>query len=251
MPNDDISLLHVHRRQFLIAGSVAAAGLAASNLSASVASRAAAVPMPLLSVGFSNRTFEELRSDESRRIVPADRLAVADTQLARDGARVTVRGFRRGAAHRGPLHVGLHAYSPAIDPATGAKTPFLAWACRYDAPGSFASHHTKFFVPADAAGTLQFGVDRLSEAARGAAPIWRMARLSETRRDARGEIVALAASGIKLRRGTYFIAVRESETDRAPSWMSVRVRNGALETVGGGEPPFSYLVLSVDHTTIG
>ena len=250
MPNDDISSFHVHRRQFLIAGSVAAAGLAASNLSASVAGRDA-VPMPLLSVGFSNRTFEELRSDESRRIVPADRLAVADMQLAQSGARVTVRGFHRGAAHRGPLHVGLHAYSPAVDPATGAKTPFLAWACRYGAPGAFAGNHNTFVVPADAAGALQFGVDRLSETARGAAPIWRMARLSGTRRDARAEIVALSASGIKLRRGTYFIAVRESETDRTPSWMSVRVRNGALETVGGGEPPFSYLVLSVDPTTIG
>src|SRR5687768_17978340 len=53
-------------------------------------------------------------------------------------------------------------------------------------------------------------------------------------------ISSRSRNGMPLRRGTYFLAVRESNADAAPSWSSLHVarteKGLALRTFAGGEP---------------
>jgi len=68
------------------------------------------------------------------------------------------------------------------------------------------------------------------------------------------------ARGLKLRRGVYFFAVRENESENLPSWSSYSVLPGAasldprgdgvLRTSMGNAPSFSYLMLSVDAARV-
>lgn len=208
--------------------------------------------MPLLSVGFCSRTFDELTADDVRRVMPAERLTLADAGIAERGARVTVHGFFRAAAYRNhALELGLRTYYPAIDPATGAKAPVITWAWRGESHRVSSSNRTAFTVPVDDA--LHLGVERRIDTPRQNSIIHRLAGLDAPRSDSRAELAELVAhsgvSGMKLRRGTYFLAVRESDADAAPSWSSLRVTRdsaSALRTTMGGDAPFSYLVLSIE-----
>lgn len=210
--------------------------------------------MPLLSVGFCNETLDQIGETDVRAVVAAERLTKADRRLTENGARITVHQFRRAATHRTqPLDVTLRAFYPALDPATGGKTPFIAWVWRGKERAAFSSHRTAFTVPVDAGDSLHLGVDRMIETPQPSL-LRRLTRTIANRRDERAEVAAFdsrsGSNGVPLRSGTYFLAVRESNSDAAPSWSSLRVArtaNGlALRTFAGGEPPFSYLVISID-----
>lgn len=248
------SRFRIPRREFLRLGSAAAVGLAATGLSADIAA-GITVPMPLLSAGFCSEMPEEIGSGDACRVVAADRLRAAERHLAATGARITVHQFRRAAAHRDlPLELSLRAYYPSFDPATGAKTPVIAWVWRGSAHRQFSSNRTAFTVPVDAGDALHLGIDRTIETAPRISILRRMSGALATRRDERAEIAAFAprggADGLPLRRGTWLLAIRESDADAAPSWSSLHLaRSGndfALRTFGGGEPAFSYLIISID-----
>ncbi len=241
------------RRDFLILGSAAAVGLAATAAPANV--DGGTESMPLLSIGFCNAIVSELRDDARRSVVSADRLVAADARIASSGARITVHGFHRAATHRSrPLEVAFRTYYPAIDPATNAKTPFFPWVWRSAAQGLTSSNRTSFVVPVDLTDSLVLGVDRIIETPQPVTPLRRMSRFLAGSRNERFGLASLAprtgANGLKLRRGTYYVAVREDDADAAPSWMSLRpTAGGALRTSAGSEPAFSYLVLSIEAAT--
>jgi hypothetical protein len=243
------SCFQIPRRDFLRLGSVAAAGLAATGLSPDVMA-GIALPMPLLSIGFCAETLEEIGADEVRPVVAAPR--IGGRVLDAHRAQVTVHEFRRAAAHRAePLDLALLAYSPSIDPATGSKTPFIAWVWRGKPSLECPNRRTSFVVPVGSGDALHLGVERTLTAPPRTGILRRLAG-TFSGRDERSEIAAFGRTGegLALRRGTYFLAVRESADDQAPSWASLHVARGesgaALRTLGGGEPPFSYLVISID-----
>ena len=246
------------RRDFLVLSAAAAAGLAATNVHSDVLGLTAS-PMPLLSIGYWNGSLAELTAEQDhpshRRVVDASRLNAADASLARDGARVTIHGFWRAGSERTPLTLGMRAFYPVLDPATGRNASVIAWTWSY---GSRVHNGAKLEVPI--ADTLDLAFERIQPAA-SVAPRRRL--FSRSVNLSRTELASMTprtgASGVKLRRGVYFVALRESDADRVPSWSSMAVlpgtaaldANGAgalrASTLGGLQPAgFSYLVLSVD-----
>jgi hypothetical protein len=240
----------LQRREFLALGSAAMVGLAATNLHADVLATIS-TPMPLLSVGFWNGNAGDLSVDSEtapyRAVVAAGRLAAADASLVRDGARVTVHGFWRAAANRGPLGLALRAQYPGPN---GQSFPFTAWSWQRDARVSNAA---RFTIPVGE--TLDLAIDRVHRSD----PRSLRARIGLDTTRERSETAALSpvsgARGVKLRKGVYFFAIREQDSDAAPSWGSMSVATGAsvLDPLGPGvlrargeRAPFSYLVLSVD-----
>lgn len=196
--------------------------------------------MPLLSAGFWNGTAEELTLDAvpHRPIVAADRLVVADDSLANGSARVTVHGFWRAKANRDPLTLGLLARYPACD------VPVITWV---SASGQRVSNRARFEVPV--AETLDFTVERLHHRSRTTRRItdWMGLRNTSSRTEVATMSPRTGSSGIKLRRGVYFLAIRENEREAIPSWSSMQVVSGASAGSKGplASAPFSYLMLSI------
>ena len=251
----DASRFQIPRREFLRLGSTAAVGVAATSLSGG----SITAPMPLLSIGFCEQTLDEIAAGDARCVVAAQRLGSADRQLAANGVMVTVHGFQRAAAHDAqPLAISLRAYYPSVDPATGAKTPFIAWVWGGNARHHIASNRTAFTVPVANGDALHLGIDRTIEVAAQSTILRRLTGVGAKRRDDRAEIAAFAPRGgsdaLPLRRGTWFLAVRESDGDAAPSWSSLHaIRAGnelILRDIAGGEPNFSYLVISTDAAKV-
>lgn len=228
------------RREFLVMGSAAAVGLAATSLKSDTLSDGS-TPMPLLSVGYWNGSPDELTRDAGRRhlVVPADRLVAGDDSLANETARVTVHGFWRGAAHREPLTLGLRAHYAA------SEIPVIAWSWR---PGMRAANQVKLEMPVGE--TLDFTLERMNSQPLPTRRIadWMGRRKTSSRAELAPMTSRSGAPGIKLRRGVYFFAVREHEGEAIPSWSATSVvsRPDALDANGPlANASFSYLMLSI------
>ncbi|MFP5245379.1 MAG: hypothetical protein ACLGH0_01705 [Thermoanaerobaculia bacterium] len=235
----------MHRRQFLVLSSTAVAGIAATSVSAGTPGALTMLkgPGPVLSVGFVNSD-----AAEGTRVVPAERIGLTDVRFRQSGARVTVHGLSRSATRRQQAAgVSLIAFFDT----NGQRLPFIAWS-------GVSGARVNFRVPVDADGAISFGVERtqltsiLREPARRFASIFTAARSQAAAEvpqhdvlERSGSVCRLGAD-VKLRRGTYFIALRETTRDRVPDWGSLSVAGSSLRR--GNEPvDFDYLVLSVDH----
>lgn len=212
------------RRNFLVLGTAAAATLSSSVLRSDVLRE---TPMPVLSVAYwDGHSF----SDASR--------VSGDAAVAEKGARISVLGFSRAEAYRGrTLTLGLRAYYPAVDPATGQNVSLHAWRWRSDVAG--VSGRTPVTVPFEE--TLDLGIVRIDSVAPAGRPSRRLSELFA--RPGQQTMVSL-----KPRRGRYYVAVRESNADNAPSWSTLAVDPASHELHGafGSAVPFSYMVLQVE-----
>lgn len=245
--------LTLQRREFLVLGSAAMVGLAATDLHSDVLTSIAATPMPLLSVGFWNGNIDELRHESERpsyrAVVAADRLVAADSSLVREGARVTVLGFWRGEANRQPLSLALNAPYPLGN--SGEKTDYFPWTW---SPNARVSNTARFDIPVG--DRLDLVIERREKAPAGSLrQRLGLASGPMIRTESAAMSPVTGSRGLKLRRGVYFFAIRENDSERLPSWGSMRVATGAgaLEPNGTGvlrssgrRAPFSYLVVSVD-----
>lgn len=245
----------MYRRDFLALSATAVAGIAATGASASTSGALTVLKgtSPVLSVGFA-----ELDSVEGGRVLSADRLPIGDSQFHENGARLTVHGLWRPEQR---LKNGSISLTTFFD-VDGQRLPYIAWSGNTGAPVSFR-------VPVDADGGIRIGIERnsapsiLREPARRFASIFRTAESQAApdvpQHDAleqKGSVCRLATngSGLKLRRGTYFIALRTDGWDARPDWSSLSlagdVRNVKGQSVlrrGGHAVDFEYLVVSVDH----
>jgi hypothetical protein len=249
--------LTLPRRDFLLLGSVAVAGVAASGLSADVI-RAVAGPVggSVLSIGFTEAT-----AGEESRVGSAQRLGGSDRELASNGARVTIHGyFRPEERSAEPVSVNVTTFYPVA----GRLLPVIAWSSTpnrtvHSQPASIAVN-----VPADSDGGITLGVLRRRPSSNVAsAPArrnifgWASRQSLETVEQLERErsICRLtpAANGVHLRPGTYFIAVGDPARDAAPDWnLAVMEPNGALvqpSLTGRTAVPFEYLTVSVAPLT--
>jgi hypothetical protein len=258
------------RREFLVLGSVAAAGVAASSLSAgTIRGIAAPADGPVLSVGFTD-AFE--RAGKLHTVVrrsaglrAAGRLRFADAGFRDGGARLTVHGLweprDRDAA---PASVRVTAFFPHETPA--GRVPFLAWTGTAGAARRpNRTGRTSFVAPLDSDGTLPLAFERVEQPS---SIVRRLTSLfaSDPAADALPSLELLESKGgvcrlssgdrgdLRLRRGTYFIALRQSQRDGQPDWRAIAIDgehldlNGAGALRQGGQPVgFSYVVVSVDH----
>lgn len=272
MSHDTAVLLH--RREFMILGSVAVAGAAASGLPQQVMRAVAGshpVSLPIVSLGYWDGSFDKTRlgagsSETMHRLASAVSARSADRAL--DGSvRVSVNGFWRAEYHRQkPVSVALNVMFPVGD----ERIPFHAWSHTTHRGVAKNAPPPQFVVPVDARHPIELNIEMRMPAGSTPPALARVKRFlslddrnDEQRNGSGACILALdsRSSSIKLNRGVYFIALQEDPRDASPNWSAVRMRDphapGALDASGAGilvqggllglEPvPFSYLMISVD-----
>jgi hypothetical protein len=249
------------RRDFLIFGTAAAAGVAATSLAAGTISTVVAPAAgSILSVGF----VERLQADAP--VTGAARFRQADAEFLRSGARVTVLGAFRPAALAGaPVSIRLSAFYPHVG--EQGRLPFMAWSQSLDARGVLnASRRTSFTAPLDENGTLPISVERVDLTpsrfgrffAAAAPSVGSPARPDLATLESSGNVCRLTSGNsgdVRLREGTYFIALRRSNSDRAPNWRSISIQGDEISAPGGvlrnGDRPvpFEYIALSLKYAT--
>ena len=246
----------MRRRDFLRLSSVAAVGVAASAFAddavQSITQSLMPRPLPLMGVGYWNGTFAE---PSSHRLVNAEHLSSGDRAFSDAGARLRIAGFWRAPQpEHEPLTVGVNVHFPVAGAPDG-RAPFIAWA---SASPARTVNPTAFTFPVDGSNPIELSVDT---AVRAKAVVH--SQLPEAAREESFVRIGTSGEVAKLRRGVYFVAVRESSKDPRPDWSSIHVvapKEGVLspkgsgplfaETLFGRRPvPFSYVVLTADYAT--
>ena len=242
----------LHRREFLMLGSAATVGVAASMSASTAGPLGLLMPSrPQLSVGFA-----DLSEGTPQRIRRADELHFGDARFVASDARVTVHGLWRPESRRNtPSKVNVSVFHAV----GGTTVPFLAW---QHARNSGASTVT-FRTPVHADGTLPIGIEHSRPFSLIAARARRLGSMFATAAPmdvpsqqvlaGNGSLCALAAagSGLKLRRGTYFVALLDGGSQ--PQWHSItagtdlNVRSESVLRTGNAPVDFDYLVISIDR----
>lgn len=250
------------RRDFLILGTAAAAGVAATSLAAgTISTIVTPAAGSILSVGFAER----LQADAS--VMGAARFRQADAEFLRSGARVTVLGaFRPEALATAPVSIRLSAFYPHV--AEQGRLPFMAWSQSLDARGvRNVSGRASFTVPLDENGTLPVSVERVDLTpsrfgrlfASAAPSVGSQTQPNLASLESSGNVCRLTSGNsgdVRLREGTYFIALRRSNSDRAPNWSSLSIQGDEVSAPGGvlrnGDRPvpFEYVALSLKYATV-
>ena len=242
----------MHRRDFLMLGSVATVGVAASMSAGTNGALASLVQRQQLSVGFA-----EPANGEVQRVHRADQLRSGDAGFLTGTARVTVHGLWRPERRRDTsANVSVSVFY-----ANGESTvPFLAW----QHSGRSSAARVSFNAPVQPDGTLPIGIEHSRPFSILAEPGRRFSRLFRTAPEnslglpvqetlaGSGNLCSLAASGsgLKLRRGTYFVALGRPSH---PNWNAITAganlnpRSESILRIGSTPVDFDYLVISVDR----
>jgi hypothetical protein len=250
------------RRDFLLMGSAAVVGLAATGLPAQVIRGVVGGNgLPILSIGYwpgelRPKTTEGEPAVPARRIIPASSLRHADPRFITAGASMRVEGFWRAAHHAArPLSLGLTVRYPG----QGAEAqPVTAWAYSATKSCVLANSATAFRLPVDSGDAIELAFER-RRAVRGGEKSRRdladdLLASNETATDAASLAMSPAADkSFHLRPGTYFFAVRETSADLAPAWSNISVDASApssgmlyLDVLGERRPvPFGYVAITV------
>lgn len=230
------------RRNFMLIGSAAAVGIATAGVSASPLNAFARIDGadPILSVGF-------VAADASQ-AVAANTLRFGDASLA-DAVRVTVHGLWRADSQAAPTAVHVSAFFPDGN----ERIPFMAWS-------STASSSPRVSFTMNFAGreSLALGIERerLVSSRFRRSRFGRMLAspdvLDAAVIERGGGLTAFGNDGMKLRRGTYFFALRGAKSDRTPNWASLSLDAEQLRAGGdsvlrrsSGKVNFDYVAVSV------
>jgi len=207
--------------------------------------------MPILSVGYWDGLVRGDRAETPTSHIVNAQSGGVDSRFNRAGALVTTYGYWRAPANRSiPVSLSLIAFYPEIDPATKKKIPFIAWNVVLRASRVDGSLRSKFVVPVDQNNHIELAIDKHPPAA---------VDLSETRAliDDRSAIVDLG-NAVALRRGFYFIALREKDAEELPDWKGIHVTElrstdrvqpdggGVLVGPDGNPVNFDYIVLLIE-----
>lgn len=249
------------RRDFLVLGSAAMAGAVASSLTAGTV-RAIAMPAAgaVLSVGYTDAVVDRRAAGEAdppSRLIAAKSLRLADPRFDA-GVRVVVHGLSRPAARITPASISLTAFAPGAD----SPVPFVAAVYSLADRGRLNRGRGISFVAAlDKDGTLPIAVERrdlTSTPARRFGELFSFARNAASPSAALPDLSALEKSGsvcrlssgsigdVRLRPGTYFIALRQSYAQPQPDWSSI-VHDGKQLSCAGRPVDFEYLTLSIGY----
>lgn len=225
------------RREFLKIGSLAIVGTAASGLfrpERLFAAAADAAVVPLLSVGYVPQAPDE--EHPAARLGYASELLMGDTAFLSRGARVTLGSFERHSKTRSqaPAGVEIDAIYPANGYAPDKFPRFRAWMAINKDGNELGAPGARFTMPVTSTAGVQFVVGRPgSEANENAAALLRLS-------------TGVESGTLKLQRGLYVIAFRESGSDSAPNWGAYRLvwNKGALSIPNAS---FSYVIMTIDY----
>jgi hypothetical protein len=234
----------IPRRQFLILGSAAVVGVAATSLSAEIVRSTVTVEdiAPRLSVAFVKASLADFASNDfaPRSLTVASHLRSGDPALA-GGVRMKVHGIVRTDASRAQdVSMGLDAMY-RVD-GRSETVPFMAWSYAQLANRTADSAASQFVVPVGARNPLSLSLFTANAQQIGKLKASIDLSLGSERR------------ANKLRSGTYFLVMCPKGM-HAPDWSSIRVvpsegnlpllRQATL--VGHEAVPFDYIVISTDR----
>jgi len=230
-----MSARKVARREFLKTGSIAALGLsvvAPKSLFAAVSGDRWL--RPLLSVGYAPAVPE---AGKSVRLGAADAALNGDPAFISHGARVAIRSFSRGSRHADfDGGAAIEVIHPAIGYAPEKYPRFRAWSYTTEQNGmDSVGGAIGFTVPVTATQGLQFvirGISGVPGQPGGQMPM--------------ALTLGTGYGAMKLQRGIYVVAFRESNGDAVSSWSahSVSLKNGQFVV---DTEAFSYAVLTIDY----
>ena len=225
----------IHRRDFLRFSSCAAAGIAIATWSQRDAFAAAASTSPLLSIGYA----PALPSiGASIRLSSADSILTPDANFLSRRARISSLGGGRGAnAKNTNGGVAVDAVFPVFGDTSDDNPRFGFWSV---SDADVMSGRVRFEMPVRATTGLTFAVRDLKSSDD------KKNGLPALTKDSSIMNLSFASFGMKLQRGVYVLAMRESTTDTAPDWRRfdlIRDANGC--TIPNA--PFAYLVLGIDY----
>jgi hypothetical protein len=231
----------VDRRDFLLMGSAAAVGIAVTSVSAGTLNAIARIDgaNPILAIGFA--------AAGDSRVVAAETLRSSDAALA-DKVRVTMHGLWRDDSQSARPAVHVTAFFNH----DGQALPFSAWS-------SVRSISPRVSFNVDLAGgqPLQLGIERERLVSlRSRMRRW-VAAVPDTvptvtALEKAGGLCVLGGDQTKLRRGTYFVALRGASSDRTPDWSSIsfdgeqlRVDGESVLVRGNANAGFDFVAVSV------
>lgn len=210
--------------------------------------------MPILSVGYWDGLVRGDGAETPTTHVISAQNAGVDSRFNRAGAMVTTYGFWRAPANRSiPVSLSLIAFYPEIDPATKKKIPFIAWNIVLDGKRVDGSLSSRFVIPVDNDNHVELAIDKHQPVKMVGVGLEETQRLLVDR-----STVLDLGNAVALRRGFYFVALRESDTQELPDWSRVRVTelrstdrvrpdsDGILVGGDGNPVGFDYLVLLVE-----
>ena len=207
--------------------------------------------MPILSVGYWDGLIRGEGAQTPAAHVFNAQSADADSRFRRAAAMVTTYGYWRAPANRStPVSLSLIAFYPEIDPETKQKTPFIAWNIVADGNRVDGTLRSRFVIPVDDSSRVELAVDRHQPAPVG---------LAETRALIRDRSTILdLGEALSLRRGFYFVALRDKDIEDLPDWSRMRVTglrstdrvepygDSVLLDSGGNAVSFDYIVLLIE-----
>jgi hypothetical protein len=264
----------MHRREFLMLGSTAVVGLAATSLPAQVLRSISNPRDAALSIGYLDYLPRVSQSFPARtRLVPAESLSSGDRSFTNSGALIRLVGFWRPLRSRStPLSATLLTYYPAT--AAHDKAPFVVWTYYSDGSRVFDTPRAMVHTPVDEDGialalitskpatmvesTHHTTFSRVVSGHVGEVLPSRDDLIS----DGAGITLSSGRGGLKLRAGTYFVAL--GQTGTRVDWSAVRSADlGAASSldprgagplslaslIGSSPVDFSYLALSIEAST--
>lgn len=256
----------MERRRFLMLGSVAVVGAAATDLPAQILRTAwgPAQTLPLLSAGYLDGSVEGMTA-ASRTLVAASALRSGDASLAGSRVKLRVLDFSRTVRTTEPVSIGIDTLYRVED----RKVPHLAWSYSTSPAGESESSAARIVVPVDVSSPLELTVSkrpgRVVRSAPAFTPADFVSAFPETAEgvttEGNGRSLAVFSLGrerttMKLRPGVYALAFRSQAAQRTPDWRSIRFvapKDGASpilveSTLAGVRPvSFDYLILSVER----
>jgi hypothetical protein len=243
------------RREFVTLGTVGLLG--AKQLFAQTVVRVPGTEqgaMPILSVGYWDGLIRGAGAETPTTHIVNAQSGGVDSRFNRAGALVTTYGYFRAPQYRSiPVSLSLIAFYPEIDPATKQKIPFIAWNVVVRPNRVDGSLSSKFVVPVDQNNHIELAIDKHAPQVVGGFGLDATQSLITDR----STIVDLG-NAVALRRGFYFIALREKDAEDLPNWNGIhvtelrstdRVRpdsDGVLVGPDGNAVNFDYIVLLVE-----
>ncbi len=229
------------RREFLKVGSIAALGIA---LPTPRLHAAPATLLPILSVGYA--ADRPQKKGESVRLHAARELLMGDPFFIAQGARVRIGTFKRSPRFSDAAGgVDVQVIFPGYGFRPEEYPQFKAWQFRYAEGLQSTSQTVSMTVPVTPTEGLQM-VFRQPEKSRG-----RAARASVATAPSDPSVLRLdigvGSNVLKLQRGTYVVALRESDDESEPNWDRQVLIRDERRLLLNAQAAFTYLVLTIDY----
>jgi hypothetical protein len=243
-PSENAKKLSLDRREFVKVGSLAAVGLALQPglLHAAVGATA----LPILSVGYSDSVPEV--AGQSFHLRAAKDLLFGDPSFLSRSARIRIGTFSRATRFANlPGGVDVDVVFPSYGFEPDAYPRVQAWGFRRDGWMQSTSGSLSMTVPVTSTEGLQMFFHRPAAASRGRAVRTGAQPAAATSSSMLRLDTGVTSNVLKLQRGAYVVALRETDDEREPNWGAQILSRDQSGLLLNSLATFTYLIVTVDY----